>query len=246
MPVPKGSVMTSLGRVGLSLIVASLLPVAARSQAPDVVREPASDVAFPVRLSPPGSTGEHVLAGTAIRTKTIFRIKVYAFGLYVDADAARRTLGLYRGVPADQLARDGGIYGRLLDLRVPMTLRLVMTRDVGGKTVADSFDDALLPRVRRAAADRAMPGGEAALATFRGFFNLDEVARGTEIVFSCDTDGHLRTTVTGEPRPEVASMGLCWALFDVYLGNKPVSSDARKAIIARLPQILNGPGGRAP
>jgi hypothetical protein len=30
------------------------------------------------------------------------------------------------------------------------------------------------------------------------------------------------------------------ALFDVYLGEKPISSDGKKTVIARLPGILGG------
>ena len=75
-------------------------------------------------------------------------------------------------MPANRLADDRTFFRRLLDFDVPMTLRLVMTRDVSGSDVAGSFDEALTPRVR-AATGRGLTGGEAALARFRGFFNLD-------------------------------------------------------------------------
>ncbi len=230
-----------IGCVRLSLLTLAVF-LAVQGTPADVVLEPSSRVAFPTSIIPPGSTGIHELAGTAIRTKTIFRIKVYAFGLYVDAEAARSALARFRGIAADRLARDETVYRRLLDFDAAMTLRLVMTRDVGGKDVADSFDDALTPRVRRAAAERAMPGGEAALASFRSYFNLDEVAKGTEIVFSCDPDGRLMTTVAGAPQAAIHSRALCWALFDVYLGDKPVTSDGKRALVGRLPQLLGEPG----
>jgi len=221
----------------LSLVTLAAI-LAAQAPPTNIVFEPSSHVAFPTSLTPPGSTGTHELAGTAIRTKTIFRIKVYAFGLYVDPEAARSALAGFRSLPADLLAGDDAFYRRLLDFPAAMTLRLVMTRDVGGKAVADSFDDALGPRVRRAATERAMPGGETALAAFRSYFNLDEVAKGTGIVFSCDPGGTLATTVAGEPRPAIHSRALCWALFDVYLGEKPVTKDGKKTLIERMPQIL--------
>ncbi len=214
-----------------ALFVAQLPPT-------DVVLEPSSRVAFPTSITPPGSSVVHELAGTAIRTKTIFRIKVYAFGLYIDPEAASSALAEFRGTPADRLAKDQTFYRRLLDLDAAMTLRLVMTRDVGGADVANSFDDALTPRVRTAAVERGMPGGASALAAFRRYFNLEEVAKGTEIVFSCGTDGLLSTRVGSEPRPDIVSPALCWALFDVYLGPKPVSKDGRATVIARVPDIL--------
>ena len=222
------------GLTALALATVGLLPLPGVAQA---VREPASQVEFPLRLVPPGSTGAHDLAGTAVRTRTIFRIKVYALGLYVDADAARTALASYRGTPAARLASDRDFYARLLDFDVAMTLRLVMTRDVEGPDVASSFDDALKPRVRTAAG-RGLAGGETALARFRGFFDLDRIRSGTEIVFSCDADGRLTTRVGDAARPDIESPALCWSLFDVYLGDKPISSDARRTLIARFPDIL--------
>jgi hypothetical protein len=231
-------------RLSILLLAATTAP--SSGQTPDAltVREPSSQVAFPVRLAPPGGATTHELTGVAIRTKTIFRLKVYAFGLYVDADAAGKALGRYRDTPPERLAGDEGFYRRLLELDIPMTLRLVMTRDVGGKAVANSFDDALTPRVRRAATELGLAGGEHALTTFRGFFNLEEVAKGTEIVFSCDADGRLTTSVGDVSRPTVTSRALCWALFDVYLGEKPVSRDARANLVARFADVLAS--GRAP
>lgn len=225
------------GALRLSLVTLAALFLA-QVPATDVVLEPSSRVAFPTSITPPGSSAVHQLAGTAIRTKTIFRIKVYAFGLYVDPEAARSSLAAFGGMPADRLAKDEAFYQRLLDLDAAMTLRLVMTRDVGGSDVADSFDDALTPRVRTAAAERGMPGGAGALATFRTYFNLEEVAKGTEIVFACGTDGRLSTRVGIEPRPDILSPALCWALFDVYLGPRPVSKDGKATVIARIPDIL--------
>lgn len=52
----------------------------------------------------------------------------------------------------------------------------------------------------------------AALQRFRGFFNLNQLARGMEIVFSCDSDGRLNTAVDRQARPEIRSRDLCWAL----------------------------------
>ena len=51
---------------------------------------------FPLALTPPGGATPHWLMGTGIRQRTIFRVKVYAFGLYVDADAARAALADFR------------------------------------------------------------------------------------------------------------------------------------------------------
>ncbi len=204
------------------------------------VEEPSSKVPFPTELTVPGGSATQVLAGTGIRVKTFLKVKVYAFGLYVDPDGARSTLSAYKDMSASTLERDQAFYRRILDQDFAMTLRLVMTRDVGGEDMADAFDGALRPRVQHAAAEMGMPEAETALDQFRGYFSLDEMTKGAEIVFSCSPDGRLTTSVTGEPQASIESETLCWALFDVYLGEKPISGDGKKKVISRFPQILAG------
>ena len=75
-------------------------PAAGQETAPDMVREPSSGTPFPVLLTPPGGTTRHWFAGTGIRQRTIFRVKIYAFGLYVDPTGARAALSGFAGIPA--------------------------------------------------------------------------------------------------------------------------------------------------
>ena len=204
------------------------------------VEEPSSKVPFPTEITVPGGSATHVLTGTGIRVKTFLKVKVYAFGLYVEPSGASSTLSAYKDMSASSLQRDDSFYSRILDQDFAMTLRLVMTRDVGGEDMADAFDGALRPRVQQAAAEMEMPGGEAALDQFRGYFSLDEMTKEAEIVFSCSPEGRLTTSVKGDTQPSIESDALCWALFDVYLGAKPISGDAKKKVISRFPHILAG------
>src|SRR5688572_21188123 len=127
------------------------------------VTEPNTKVPFPVELQTPA--GVQALAGTGVRTRTMLQVKVYAFGLYVDPAGARTGLAAWRGKSANDLNHDETLYRELLRGTFPMTMRLVMTRDVGGSQMAEAFDGALAPRVAQAAT-RGMPGGAEALATF--------------------------------------------------------------------------------
>ena len=104
----------------------------------------------------------------------IFRVNVYAFSLYVDANVARAALSEFAGATTEALARDGRFTLRLLDLDFGMALRLVMTRTVSGGDVADAFDEALRPRMPRAG--RGPDGDDAAagLAQLRGYLDVDE------------------------------------------------------------------------
>ena len=194
---------------------------------------------FPLALTPPGGATPHWLMGTGIRQRTIFRVKVYAFGLYVDADAARTALAEFAGAPAEALGRDQHFTRRLLDLDFGMALRLVMTRTVGGADVAEAFDDALRPRMPRAGA--GADDAAEALARLRGHLDVEEVRRDAEMVFSCGPAGRLAMTVDGAERPPFESRALCRALFDVYLGEDPIEPDGRRNLIAGFAGLLQPP-----
>jgi len=225
---PLLTVLTGLSVVGITA-----------SAGAQTVEEPSSKVPFPVTLQAPGG-GTQTLTGTGIRTKTFLKVKVYAFGLYVDATAAAATFGAFKGKDAKALEKDDAFYDALLREEVPMTLRLVMTRNVGGEDMAEAFDGALRPRVLQAAAEKDMPGGETALETFRGYFSVEEMTDGSELLFACTPDGTLHSRVKGADKAPISSPALCWALFDVYLGAKPISGDGKKKVIARFPEILGG------
>ena len=216
---------------------------ASQAGVPETVRERASGLTFPLALTPPGGATPHWLMGTGIRQRTIFRVKVYAFGLYVDANAARAALADFAGATADALGRDGRFTRRLLDLDFGMALRLVMTRTVSGRDVADAFDDALRPRMPGAGRGPAGDAAAAALARLRGYLDIDEVRRDAEIVFSCGPVGRLAMTVDGAQRPPIESQALCRALFDIYLGEDPIEPDGRRSLIAGFAGLLQ-PLGR--
>jgi hypothetical protein len=215
-------------------------------QQPEQVVEPRSGRAFPITLRVPGGNDFHTLVGTGIRTKTFLRVQVYAFGLYVDAPTATSALQAWAGRSARDLEQDQSFYRALLEGRFGMTLRLVMTRDVSGDDMAEAFDDALRPRVVRAARELNMRGGEAALARFRSYFDVEELTEGTELLFSWLPDGTLVSSVRGQVKGEIPSRAVGWALFDVYLGAEPISEDGKKSLVTRFPELLAGTQGKTP
>ena len=221
------------------LALAALAAVATWSPAQAPTIEPHSGIAFPASLTPPGGGTVQWIAGAGIRELTVFivTVQIYAFGLYVDRAAARASLAGYAARPAASLAQDAGFYRRLLELEFAMSLRLVMTRDVAGADVGKAFDEALRPRMARqeggsdAAAKRA-------LQRFRGYFDVGQLATGTEIVFSCSPAGRLAVAVAGSERRPLDSRILCEALFDVYLGAEPISEAGKRSVIEGFPELL--------
>jgi hypothetical protein len=229
-------------RAQLVLEVAGLLsvvPMFVQAQADSVI-EPNSRRMFPVRLAVPGTGQMQVLTGTGIRTKTIFKVQVYAFGLYVDSPAAAQALAEWRGRPARELEKDESFYQMLLEDNFEKTLRLHMTRDVGGDDMAEAFEDALGPRVRHYVDSLGASGGEEALQEFQSYFRVEELTKETVLLFSWRPGGTLVTAVAGEVKGEIQSPALTWALFDVYLGRKPITKDGKKGVAARFPALLGG------
>ena len=90
----------------------------------------------------------------------------------------------------------------------------------------------------RAVTDTNNSGERAVLERSRGYFDVDKVRTGTEIVFSCGPAGRLATSVGGDERPPIDSRVLCRALFDVYLGEDPISDDGKRSIIAGFPGLI--------
>ena len=214
-------------------MLASLILIAALQGS--AVTEPNTNVPFPVELET--AAGRQVLTGTGVRTRTMLQVKVYAFGLYIDAAGARGALGAWQGKSAADLAKYQTLYQTLLKGQFPMTLRLVMTRDVGADQMSSAFNEALSPRVAKAA-QNGMPSGADALTRFRGFF-ASELKSGTELLFSWATPTTLHVSIGGQKMGEIDNAALCWALFDVYLGEKPISENGKKTVVARLPEILS-------
>ena len=208
----------------LTLLMFATVSISAvtQSTAPDTVDEPRSGTPFPLSLTPPGGTTPHWLMGTAIRQRTLFRVQIYAFGLYVDPEGARASLSRFAGVSAPTLEDDERFYRQLLDLDFDMTLRLVMTRTVDGDDVAEAFDEALRPRLVRAVTDTSSADElAAALDRFRSYFDVDEVRTGTEVVFSCGPAGRLATSVGGDERPPINSR-----------------DDGKRSVVAGFPGLL--------
>jgi hypothetical protein len=213
----------------LSLLLAATIlaaPAVAQDMADSVV-DKSTKRAYPVHIQAGETDQIHTLTGVGVRTRTMLNVKVYAVGLYIDAMAAQVGMADWAGKTPKELEKDKEMFRRMLEMDMGMTLRLVMTRDVGGDKMAEAFEKSLAPRVEKAAAEMDMPGGTEALAQFRSYFGVDKVTDGSVLIFSC-VDGILFSTIQGEVAEAIMSPALCWALFDVYLGEKPISSGAKK------------------
>lgn len=215
----------------LSLALAALAPQdAAAQEKPALVKEPETGSLFPSFLQAPRGekTAREDLLGVGVREKTIFRVNVYAMGLYVDWTAAQPVLKRVVGERTlKQAKKDKAFHEAFLDDSFGKSLRWVMARDVGGEDIAEAFRDSLEPRIKAAKLDEAQrAAAEQSVRTLRGYFSA-ELTEGTELFFHWEPGGRLHVVVGGVAKGVIADLALCRALFDVYLGADPISSSAK-------------------
>lgn len=180
------------------------------------------------------------LLGLGIREKTVLNVNVYSYVLYVDRALIEKDMARFKGKQLATLEKSKGLFTTLLTQNVTKELRLRFCRDVDAEDIVSAFEDSLEPRIL--GDKRGQPGTKAEklkeLTEFRSFFDVDEIKKGHELRFTWQPDGTLSTVVNGVRKKDLKSRSLCWALFDVYLGNDPISNSGKKKLIKRLPELL--------
>ncbi len=203
------------------------------------LRESRSGIPFAQMRAFPGGEDGEFLMGVGLYTKTIFSVKIYALGLYVEPEPAARELSSFLGETPRSLSRNPDFYQRLLDGKYAKSLRWILCRTVGGDDVAEAFDDVLNPRLARLARSSTpeeSARAQAALRRFRDFFS-DELVEGEEVLYSWRPGGRLYTVIGGRELPVLESESLCKALFACFLDEDPISSKAKRQFAERLPLL---------
>jgi hypothetical protein len=197
--------------------------------ADDTLVEPSTGFAFPLARKLDGHP--LTLLGVGVRKKVV--VKVYAMALYVDETEARRNFpplvaraggrsraALLSGDHAQQFA----IWGAFDKLAV-----LHFVRDVDGEKIRDAFKEGLEDEL----SEKATPEMRKAAESFVGLFNR-ELKNGEEIEIRTDGDGHIGVTIAGEKKDGPQSAKLARAVWGVWLGAKPISTDLRKSLVDRI------------
>lgn len=213
-------------RIGL-LVGVSLLCVGGAARAEDVV-EPSTGFSFPA------ARGGMALIGTGVRKK--FVVKVYAMALYVDDAEARRAF------PALVSRAGGRDRAKLLDSdhaqafvvwgAFPKLGILHFVRDVEAEKIRDAYKDSLEEEL----SDKAPPEMKRAAEGFLAAFNVD-LKSGQEIQIHTGVDGKIDITVAGQKRELPANPKLARAVWNIWLGAHPISSDMRKSLVDRIDQL---------
>jgi len=213
----------------------STQPTKPKEVAPTVV-EPETGIDFPIWMDV--LKGErHQLCGLGVREKTIFRVNVYGFGYYVDRDKAVKVLRKAGGerMTLKKALKDQRFVNQFMAGDFNKSMRWVMARDVDGEDVAEAFDDFLDPGIRKLARDdKQLEKGLAAMREMRGYFSSGELKEDDELLFVWEMPAKMHTILNGRELGVINNWHLCYALFDVFLGEDPIDDDGKENIIKGL------------
>lgn len=200
--------------------------------------EPATGISYPPDFCV--LTKKHCpqLAGAGVRAKRILGLKninVYTVGMYVDASGAKKALHKYKGSSVDGLMANQKAFDELVDnTHFEKSLRLVISF---GSLKRAQFINALEERLKPALNKAKEPAST--MQAFEKLFDGVTFRKGTEVAFATHHKGQLVTQIDGKQVGTIQSPALVKALFDIYVGSDPVSSDAKRSIGKGLAALLN-------
>ncbi|KAJ8500582.1 hypothetical protein OPV22_011134 [Ensete ventricosum] len=204
--------------------------------------EPKTGIKFPTFLEDNFSLTTKVLVGIGSRSMRIIKLKslkLYAFGLYVHPHSICEKLGSkYASVPIEELKNHSDFFEDLLREDINMTVRLVVNcNGLKVNTVRDAFEKSLRTRLQKMNPDTDYH----CLRVFGSYFTQDiALPAGTTIDFRQTANGQLITEIGGRQVGAVHSKDLCRAFFDMYIGDVPVSLQAKEEFVPPIKiQVLN-------
>ncbi|XP_051204371.1 fatty-acid-binding protein 2 [Lolium perenne] len=202
--------------------------------------EPKTGIKFPAFLEDEASPATAVLVGVGFKGMKIMRVKnlnLYAFGLYMQPQSICEKLGpKYASVPTTKLKDDPDFYNDLLRENLHIRVRLVVNYNgLSIGAVRDVFEKSLGLRLQK-----MNPNTDyRCLKTFGSYFTEDiPIPAGTKIDFCQTSDGQLITEIDGRQISAVQSKDLCRAFFDMYIGDSPVSLEAKKEVARNVAGLM--------
>ncbi|MFO0576735.1 MAG: chalcone isomerase family protein [Polyangia bacterium] len=200
----------------LVVCVAGFLIAAAAAARAQQVREPGSGVGFAETRSIDGINYE--LVGTGLRKR--FFTRVYAMALYFDRDRARASAG--RAEYPDSYFIHAG-FGRFAVLH--------FLRDVESGQLQDALREGFADWLR------GPPGRRELAEALIRLFDRDMKA-GSELTLFTSGEGQIELWLpdgSKEIGPKDYTLG--GAVWKIWLGDRPVSVDMKRTLLARFPAI---------
>jgi hypothetical protein len=159
-----------------------------------------------VKLDDKASVGgqELVLNGAGIRTRAIF--KVYVGSLYLPAKATTTDAAL---------------------AKAPRRIQLNLLRDLSGEQLADAVNDGMKEANTPAEVD-AVKGQTAEFITITK--SMGSLKEGSVVTIDF-VDGATKVGFNGAPKGSIAGEPFNRALSKIWIGDKPVQTDLKKAML---------------
>lgn len=204
--------------LGLCLGLLVLAPCGARAQE---VTESSTGQRFAATLNYGGKG--YSLLGVGVRKK--FVVKVYAMGLYGESTGAKQAYPALAGKGGGDKVQQFVVYGRFAKLAV---LRFV--RDVDKDKIQEAYRESLGP---------ALAAGGALQADAQAFLALfdKDVKSGQELRIATDEGGKVTVEIAGQKKSGPQSPQLSRAIWEIWLGSKPISTDMRKTLVERVDEL---------
>ncbi len=155
------------------------------------------------------------LLGVGLRTKTMLKVKVYAIGLYVADSALTDSLKGKAASPE--------LYRELVAGDFPKKVVMKFLRDVSTSQLRDAFRESL---------------GNAGPRTQEWINYFEGIRSGQEITISWVPGTGLQTKVAGADKPVINDKAFASFVFAIWLGDKPVQDDLKKALVSRRAELL--------
>jgi hypothetical protein len=146
------------------------------------------------------------LNGAGMRTR--FVVKVYAAGLYLQQKASNGN-----SIAASKATR---------------RMQIVMLRDVGADQFADALKDGIDNNTPQADLDAIKAEIDQLLTIMR---SLKEAKTGQTITLDFTPDGKTAVSVNGQAKGSVTNEPLQRALLKIWLGDKPIQNDLKRALL---------------
>ena len=166
-------------------------------------------------------------------TRSKWGFKVYALGIYGQKKITKSMMKRHGGSTKENLLKENLLFQDFSEDKAAKTLLLRFHREVGASDVADALGEALKPRL-----------GVEMSKSFQTFIlnmvGTDRVAKGSDIYITCKGE-KLWASTNGKTSDAstISLRGLCPAIFMVYLGDHPVSPQAKEGFTNGFETLLS-------
>ncbi|KAK9830556.1 hypothetical protein WJX72_012447 [[Myrmecia] bisecta] len=178
--------------------------------------------------------------------RALLRVKIYDFAVYMDAQQAKQSR-LTRSLKGrlEKETRQPQFYKQLRSSDdIEMSLMVRASRNLPIRMMAAEYERILKRRLQNVGGSPQDPGLLQMLDCFReealpaSMRQGGSVRKGTVFTFSRSNDGHLIALANDTRVLKVQSPKLCQAVFDLYLGDNPVSKKAKAEVGSSVVRLI--------